>query len=74
MRPELLPDTFEGKLDHAIEECCEFIQAVAKLRRFGETPVDPKTGVSYNNIADMRAEMSDVEYAFSRIKEHLNAR
>jgi hypothetical protein len=73
MRQDLLPVTFEGKLDRIIEECSEVIKAICKLRKHGEHARDPITNIEYDNIADMLNEMDDVEDAFGRAREHLIA-
>lgn len=73
MREDLLPVTFDGKLDRFIEECSEAIKAICKLRRFGENPTDPLTGFEYNNIQDMLNEMQDVEHAIGEVRLHLLA-
>jgi NTP pyrophosphatase (non-canonical NTP hydrolase) len=66
-RADLLPDTFEGKLGNLVEECGEFLQAYGKYIRFGATPTDTKTGKSYDNVADMKAEMRDIAGALNRL-------
>lgn len=62
-RVDLLPTTFDGKLDKLVEECGEFLQAYGKYRRFGSNPTDPKTGKQYDNVADMLLEICDIRDA-----------
>lgn len=71
MRNDLLPVTLEGKFSHFIEEACEVIKCVCKLQRFGEKPTDLKTGIKYDNISDLKNELSDLKYAIKAIEEHL---
>lgn len=64
MSPEHLPDTYEGRLDHIIEEASEVIKAVIKIKRFGLKATDPNTGKSYDNLIDLYDEVQDVRKAF----------
>ena len=79
MRLDLLPTTFDGKLDKVVEEAGEFLQAFGKYRRFGATPVDIKTDIKYDNIADMYRELQDLQMAvafaigaFAKVEEKKN--
>jgi hypothetical protein len=72
MRSDLLPVTLEGKLDRLIEEGCEVTIAICKLRRFGENPTDPKTGIKYDNLVDLFKEMNDLAHAIMQVREHFN--
>lgn len=49
--------------DQLVEECAELILAIQKLKRFGQKAKDPFTLKEYNNLADVRAEISDVKQA-----------
>ncbi len=71
MREDLLPVTLEGKFDRLIEESCELIKAICKLRRFGERPIDGVTGIQYDNIKDVKDEMQDLKHAIQQVEEHL---
>jgi hypothetical protein len=65
MRPDLLPITIEGKLDHIIEEAGEVIKAYIKRKRFGSLATDPFTGTKYDNDADLRNEILDLRNAIA---------
>lgn len=52
--------------DQLIEECSELIKALCKMKRFGKTAIDPHTGIKYDNLADCRAEISDVKQSIHR--------
>src|SRR5712671_5052010 len=69
MRPDLLPITFRDCLSHVVEECGEVLKAIGKLDRFGEKATDPKTGIKYDNIADLLTEINDLENAMNRVKQ-----
>jgi hypothetical protein len=65
------PTTQGGKLAHAVQECAEVIQAATKLILFGEQATDPHTGIQYDNVAKLRAEMADLRGALDRLEEAL---
>jgi hypothetical protein len=71
VRPDLAPVTFRDCLSHVVEECGEVLQVIGKLDRFGETPTDPKTGIKYDNIADLLIEFDDLEAAIKRVRDRL---
>lgn len=70
MRKDLLPTTFDGKVDRIIEECGEVLKAIGKLKRFGLKAIDPKTGKKYNNLKDLKKELDDLEDAINKFNEH----
>ena len=75
MRYDLLPTTQADKIAYLIEECGEVLQVIGKLHRFGETPVDHKTGIKYDNIIDLFVELDDLERAIRLVRESFdNAR
>lgn len=63
---DLLPQSFEGKLAHVIEECAEVTKAIIKLKRFGDEP-HAYGGVIYDNIGDLRREVADLRAALTRL-------
>lgn len=69
MRKDLLPTTFDAKLAKIVEEAGEFLQAYGKYIRHGATPTDPLTGISYDNIKDMKAELEDLKSSIERLNE-----
>lgn len=71
MRTDLLPTTREGKLARVLEECGEVIQAYGKLLRFGETAVDPKTQITYDNTVDLTEELRHLQYALKYVFQWL---
>jgi len=56
--------------DKLIEECAELIQAVIKYKRFGAKATDPKTNISYDNVADIEKEFKDVEAAIESLRDY----
>ena len=69
MREDLLPANNDGKIGRLVEECGEVLQAVGKLVRFGARPIDQKTGVQYDNIADLRRELRDLRHAIDAVEK-----
>lgn len=67
MSPKHLPDTYEGKLDHIIEEASEVIKAAIKIKRFGLV-ADKK----YNNLRDLMEEVEDVQKAFDNFINYID--
>jgi NTP pyrophosphatase (non-canonical NTP hydrolase) len=67
-RPDLFPTTFDGKLGHLAEECCEVLLAIEKYRRFGARATDPRTHIEYDNIADIYTELNDLDAAMARFR------
>lgn len=66
MRQDLLPQTTDLKLAHVEEEIGEVIQAMGKLRRFGEHAQDHITKIKYDNLADLHEEMRQLKVAIDR--------
>jgi NTP pyrophosphatase (non-canonical NTP hydrolase) len=69
VRYDLLPITQADKIAYLIEECGEVLQVIGKLQRFGENPTDHKTGIKYDNIIDLLAELNDLERAIRLVRE-----
>jgi NTP pyrophosphatase (non-canonical NTP hydrolase) len=69
-RPDLYPTDFDGWLAKLEEECGEVIKAIGKFHRFGPVATDPKTGVVYDNIADIIREAGDVAQAAISLSYH----
>ena len=65
------PTTIEGKLTHVIQECAEVIQTATKLQMFGAPATDPNTGIVYDNLTDLRAEIADLRGALDRFEAAL---
>ena len=63
MREDLLPETFDKKLAHLVEECGEVLKAIGKIQRFGESATDPVTHIFYNNLLDLKLELQDLKHA-----------
>jgi len=53
-------------LDRVQEEASELIKAISKYRRFGARPTDPATGIEYDNLSDIKTEMTDL---YRRMRE-----
>lgn len=71
MREDLLPQKYETKMAHVVEEAAEVILAYAKMQRFGKTAVDPKTNIEYNNENDFVLEVRQLKYAIERYLKEL---
>jgi hypothetical protein len=65
-RLDLLPTTTEGKLAHVEEEMGEVIQALGKIRRFGEVATDSRTGIQYDNLTDLQLELCQLRECIDR--------
>lgn len=77
MRLDLLPKTFDGKMDHTVQEAAEFTKAYMKFRLFGAHPCDAKTGIVYDNVLDMYNELQDLRFTVAMAigaieKEYMN--
>jgi regulator of replication initiation timing len=68
-RPDLYPTDSMGWLAKLEEECGELIKAIGKFRRFGAAPTDPKTGIHYDNVADIFKEGGDVCQALFQLQK-----
>ena len=71
MREDLLPTTYGEAVARFVEETGEVLKALGKLERFGEKPTDPKTGIKYDNVADLLKEFDDLEHAMNDLKRRL---
>ncbi len=71
MHADCLPTTQQGKLQRLVEECAEVTQVIMKIERFGFNPTRESTGVTYDNAADLRAELVDLRHAISQVEEFL---
>ena len=71
MRADLLPTTIEGKFWRLAEEASEVVKAMSKFQRHGATATDPKTGVTYDNRADVLSEVADLEHACAEVRRAL---
>lgn len=69
MRPDLIPADKDGSIARVLEECREVVKAI--LYRFGETPTDGKTGIKYDNIEDLKNELSDLKDSIFRLEKFL---
>jgi hypothetical protein len=69
MRVDLLPTTLEGKISRVVEECGEVLQAIGKIQRFGYRPIDPKTGIQYDNWAELTNELGQLRHAAKQVLE-----
>lgn len=69
MRYDLLPTTYNGILIRLIEEASETIKAAAKIQRFGVIATDSKTGIKYDNVADLRSEINDLKHAIGEFEK-----
>jgi hypothetical protein len=72
MQKEYLPDTFDGKLIHLIEECAEVTKCVTKIQRFGINNSHPRRlltnrEVLINEMKDLVASMNRVKKAMSKL-------
>lgn len=67
MSPKHLPTTYEGKLDHIIEECSEVIKVVLKIKRFG------LISEGYNNLGNLIDEVDDVKKATDNFLKHIDS-
>lgn len=67
MSPKHLPTTYEGKLDHIIEECSEVIKVVLKIKRFG------LTSEGYDNLSNLIDEVEDVVKATDNFLKHIDS-
>lgn len=70
-RPDLLPETIEGKKEKVYEEIGELLQAMGKAGRHGYFTLDPVTKKKYNNKNDILAEARDVIYAIDAYTDEL---
>lgn len=71
MREDLLPKTWGEAVARFVEEAGEALKALGKLERFGEKPTDPKTGIQYDNVADLLQEFDDLEHAMNDLRKRL---
>lgn len=70
-RTDLYPTSLLGWLWKLAEESGEVLQAASKLQRFGPYPQDVVTGAEYDNVADLREELDDLELAIAQVRMHL---
>lgn len=71
MREDLLPTTLHGKVSKVIEESGEVLQTIGKYQRHGGRAVDPVTSIVYDNLADMKLELLDLQQSIKVLLEHL---
>lgn len=64
---EYLPQGFNGKLSHVIEECGEVLAAAGKTLRFGLESSNPLTSDPETNREWLLRELKDLKQAISRI-------
>lgn len=72
MRSDPVPTDINGKMWRFAEEAGEVVKAISKFQRFGATPTDEKTGITYDNVRDMLAELNDLEHAMTDLRAAMN--
>lgn len=71
MHVDCLPTTQQGKLQRLVEECAEITKVIMKIERFGWTPTRALTQITYDNGADLKAELVDLKHAIAQVEEFL---
>ena len=71
MDKRLLPQTYEGKLDHIIEEASEVIKEAIKIRRFGPFSYHPDDPKREANIVRLQYEVIDLKDAVNNFAAHV---
>lgn len=71
MKEEYLPDDFDGRLAHLVEEAGETLAAAGKTQRFGRECVNPELPPAdqETNICWLRRELDDLQRAVDRMIE-----
>lgn len=71
--PRFLPEGFDKKLSHLIEECGEVLAASGKVQRWGLQSVNPLLPPEQQetNRDWLRRELTDLKQAIHRLEEEL---